>query len=263
VHTETVAQQLSNCETKLNPLEADVCQIKTAFELFKTQIKSTVFRLPLNSQIISDFPSPFGQFWEKRSVLLWRGSRDGFDARDFHSRCDGHANTITHILDTNGNIFGGFTPVEWESCSGKYKCDNTLTSFLFTLKNPHNTPAMTFALEPERKEYAIDTDSSYCPIFGSGRDLLVSSQCNTNTSSRTSSFGSTYTNNSGVANDKLFTGSSHFKVKEIEVFEITTYTASSSNHIPFTDSTTVVHCAGAHDRLLDSWDACTQQTICD
>jgi hypothetical protein len=65
--------------------------------------------------------------------------------------------------------------------------------------------------------------------------------------------GRTYTNNSGVANDKLFTGSSHFKVKEIEVFEITTETASSSNHIPFTDSPTVAHCVGTHEHLLDSW----------
>jgi GTPase SAR1 family protein len=27
--------------------------------------------------------------------LLWRGSRDGFRSRDFHRRCDGHANTLT------------------------------------------------------------------------------------------------------------------------------------------------------------------------
>jgi hypothetical protein len=221
VHTEAVAQQLSSFETKLNPLEADGSQIKAAFELFKTQIKSMVFRLSLDSQIVSDFPSPFGQFWEKQFVLLWRGSRDGFDATDFHSRCDGHANTLTLILDTDDNIFGGFTPVEWKSGSSKHKCDNTLTSFLFTLKNPHNIPAMKFALKPERKEYAIRADSSLGPIFGGGCDLAVYSQCNTNTSSHTHCIGDTYTNNSGVANDKLFTGSAYFKVKEIEVFEIT------------------------------------------
>jgi hypothetical protein len=34
---------------------------------------------------------------------------------NFHSRCDGHANTLTVILHTKGNIFGGSTPVEWES----------------------------------------------------------------------------------------------------------------------------------------------------
>jgi hypothetical protein len=43
---------------------------------------------------------------------------DAFRANQFHRRCDGHANTLTVILDTKGNIFGGFTPVEWESGRG-------------------------------------------------------------------------------------------------------------------------------------------------
>jgi hypothetical protein len=54
VHTEEVGKRLSNCETKFNPLEADVVQIKTAFELFKRQITSTVFRLSLDSRIVSN-----------------------------------------------------------------------------------------------------------------------------------------------------------------------------------------------------------------
>jgi hypothetical protein len=47
--------------------------------------------------------------------LLWRGSRDEFTAEAFHRRCNRHANTLTLILDSGGNVFGGFTPVEWES----------------------------------------------------------------------------------------------------------------------------------------------------
>jgi hypothetical protein len=80
---------------------------------------------------------------------------------------------------------------------------------------------MTFALKPEKKEYAILVNSSYGPLFGGGCDLAVFSQCNTNATSHTHCIGNTYTNDSGVANDKLFTGSTNFKVKEIEVFEIT------------------------------------------
>jgi hypothetical protein len=48
----------------------------------------------------------------KRWALLWRGSRDGFTAREFHFRCGGRANILTLIRDTNGNILGGFTPLE-------------------------------------------------------------------------------------------------------------------------------------------------------
>jgi hypothetical protein len=73
------------------------------------------------STIISDFPDLFDEFRGRQFALLWRGGRDGFGARDFHSRCDGHANTLTLIEDTNGNIFGGFTPLEWESSEPGYK----------------------------------------------------------------------------------------------------------------------------------------------
>jgi hypothetical protein len=39
----------------------------------------------------------------------------GFRASEIHCRCDGNAYTLTVILDTEGNIFGGLTPVKWES----------------------------------------------------------------------------------------------------------------------------------------------------
>jgi hypothetical protein len=68
-----------------------------------------------DSLIVSDFPGIFAEFRGKQFKLLWRGSRDGFGASQFHGRCDAHSNTLTVILDTEGNIFGGFTPLEWES----------------------------------------------------------------------------------------------------------------------------------------------------
>jgi hypothetical protein len=54
----------------------------------------------------------FAKFGRKRFTLLWRGSRNGFRARDFHGRRDGHTPTLTLIQDTEGNIFGVFTPAE-------------------------------------------------------------------------------------------------------------------------------------------------------
>jgi flagellar biosynthesis chaperone FliJ len=57
-----------------------------------------------NSAIVPDFPKLFADFKTKQFTLLWRGSRDGFGSKAFHSRCDGHPNTLTVISDTNGNI---------------------------------------------------------------------------------------------------------------------------------------------------------------
>jgi hypothetical protein len=107
-----------------------------------------------DSLIVSDFPAIFAEFRGKQFKLLWRGSRDGFGASKFHGRCDGHANTLTVILDTDGNIFGGFTPVEWESWGG-WKADNIKKSFLFTLKNPHNIAPWQFAFYAEKNENVI------------------------------------------------------------------------------------------------------------
>jgi hypothetical protein len=64
------------------------------------------------SLIVADFPALFTEFRGKRFALLSRGSRGGFGARDFHSRCDGYAPILTLIQDTEGNVFGGFKPVE-------------------------------------------------------------------------------------------------------------------------------------------------------
>jgi hypothetical protein len=171
-----------------------------------------------NSAIVPDFPKLFEDFKEKQFILLWRGSRDGFRVGEFHSRCDGHPNTLTVILDTKGNIFGGFTPVEWESPEHcKSKADPTLKSFLFTLKNPHNVPARSFALKREHRNGAIRCLSVRGPFFS---DLCVWDNCNTNNDSN-SLLGNNYTNDTGLEARTFFTGSSNFQVKEIEVFEIT------------------------------------------
>jgi hypothetical protein len=143
------------------------------------------------------------------------------------------------LLDTNGNIFGGFTPVEWESrvWNWKYgeesncrKADGSQKSFLFTLKNPHNIPARRFALKAERKKWAIACDSGWGPCFGpmrsplrvifGGGGIAVSDNCNAHTHSGTS-LGTCYTNDTGLNGEVVFTGSRNFQVREIEVFEIT------------------------------------------
>jgi hypothetical protein len=57
-------------------------------------------------------------------------------------------------------------------------------------------------------------------MFGGGGGMYVSDNCNANTSSCTN-LGLAYTNDTGLDGRTVFTGSLYFKVKEIEVFEIT------------------------------------------
>jgi hypothetical protein len=169
---------------------------------------------------VSKFPALFAEFRGKRFSLLWRGSRDGFRAGDFHSRCDGHPSTLTLIKDSVGNIFGGFTPVEWESReydgANRYKADPSLKSFRLTLKNPHNFPARKFALTADMKDEAIFCDSSWGPNFC---DIAVQDSYSRDNSAHR--FGRSYENDTGLDGKTFLTGSEGFTVKEIEVFEIT------------------------------------------
>jgi hypothetical protein len=98
-----------------------------------------------------------------------------------------------------------------------WKCDDSLKSFLFTLKNPHNTATTKFALITERKQRAIFGSSSSGPHL---RGFDIHHNCNANTKSGTY-IGYTDTNDTGLDGNIVFTGSKWFKVREIEVFEIT------------------------------------------
>jgi hypothetical protein len=119
--------------------------------------------------------------------------------------------------------------VEWESRqwdgrggrdSNAFKADDSLRSFLFTLKNPDNIPARRFALKGEKRWAAISCKSEVGPNFD---DMCVYDICSTCAASRFchKSLGFAYTNNTGLGNNTVFTDSFHFQGKEIEFFEIT------------------------------------------
>jgi hypothetical protein len=99
-----------------------------------------------------------------------------------------------------------------------WKADPGLKSFLFALKNPRNLPARRFGLKAEEKDWAIFCHSGRGPEF---YDIWVNDNCNANTNSGTYDFGYGYTNDTRLDGKTFFTGSGHFQVQEIEVFEIT------------------------------------------
>ena len=47
--------------------------------------------------------------------LLYRGSRDGFEANDFHKNCDNKGSTLSIVKSNKGNIFGLWTDISWSS----------------------------------------------------------------------------------------------------------------------------------------------------
>jgi hypothetical protein len=170
----------------------------------------------LDSKIIATFPADFEFFRGKSFALLYRGSRDGFESSAFHSRCDGHGETVTIIVSDNDCIFGGYSPCTWSSVISVVP-DPGSTSFLFTIKNVHNLPARVFKLK--HPENGICTNPGYGPCFGSGNDLSIGSPC-TGSNKNWSSLGGAYENDTRVYSLKVLAGSYRFAVRDIEVFKL-------------------------------------------
>ena len=109
---------------------------------------------------------PTNQKWE----LLYRATRDGFSAANFHKRCDNKSKTLTIIKSTNGNIFGGYTDKAWTSGNQFYSDPN---AFLFSLVNKDDKP---FKVKLTSNGHtAIYCNGTCGLIFGYGRDIYISS----------------------------------------------------------------------------------------
>jgi len=151
--------------------------------------------------------------------LLYRGSRDGFNAQAFHSKCDNKPKTLTIIKAKNyENIFGGYYGDSWTG-TGSYVPN--ADAWLFSLINKHKKPVK---LEPSQSSSNIYLNSGYGPTWGGGHDLYVcssmqsnSNYCNPNTYRK---FSKGFENLGIVYDNTLLAGSYNFTVEEIEIFQV-------------------------------------------
>lgn len=147
--------------------------------------------------------------------LLYRASRDGYDASSFHQKCDSHSNTLTIIRTDTMRIFGGFTGSTWSSDANEFKSDPY--AFLFNLTNDSNNNLM---IKCSDEKNAIYCDKNFGPCFGNG-DIKISNLSNLNNKNE-STLGFTYGDQVfeyGSRESKTFlAGSQFFRVDDIEVF---------------------------------------------
>ena len=107
----------------------------------------------------------------KNYELIFRASRDGYKAEDFHKKCDWKGNTVTFIVTKSGRIFGGFTDVSWDSESDAKEGSN---GFIFSLDNREIYYNINL-------KFNIRCIKDYGPIFGNF-DLSISNNSNNNKS---------------------------------------------------------------------------------
>ena len=110
-----------------------------------------------------------------KSVLLYRATRDGFEASAFHSRCDNIPNTVTVITNNFNHVFGGFTAAKWSSAN-VFIADPT--AFIFSLRRNGGLTNYKLPIVSTQVSYAINGWSSYGPIFGGGHDIHIRDQSN-------------------------------------------------------------------------------------
>jgi hypothetical protein len=103
------------------------------------------------------------------ATKIYQASVHGFSASQFHSKVDGKLGTLSIIKSTNGNIFGGFTKLNWGlSQGGAYY--NDPSAYLFSLTNNQNFSCKLNALPP----YSQNIYSGLAgPHFGATDDLKI------------------------------------------------------------------------------------------
>jgi hypothetical protein len=89
--------------------------------------------------------------------LIFKMSKDGSKAEDFHKKCNDQGPTLIIIKTTKDRIFGGFTPLNWKN-KGSFKDENNQT-FIFSLNLMKKYDMI------KREKDAIKC-ASYGPNFG-------------------------------------------------------------------------------------------------
>jgi len=204
---------------KLLLMEAEFYQIEGLADLLGGKAMQTepTFQLFNESTILPNEKPPLieklnewvGCEPDQKWKLVYKASRDGFQASKFHSNCDNKGASYT-IVKSGKNVFGGYNPNSWMSKGGYV---NGKDSFLFSLVNMHNIPPIKLVNHDEQNQFGPYDHSDYLPIFGDGHDLRLFCDRNENSYS----YFKSYANPTNKGNN-LFTGNKHFKVDDLEIF---------------------------------------------
>ena len=139
-------------------------------------------------------------------------SLNGSSCNDFHNYCDNKGPTITIIKTTNNKIFGGFTPLNWESNeSGENKYDKSNQTFIFSFDLMKKFDMIN------AEKAAIDCNKNYGPYFG-GRDFSIETNMKTGQTYANSGTNFISNNNLELIGEKG--NNKNFDVEDFEIFKV-------------------------------------------
>ena len=152
--------------------------------------------------------------------LLYRGTKDGMTAQNFHDKCDNKGKIICLFLNDKDNIFGGYSSIPWANNGGD-KTSNDC--FLFTLTNIYNTEPTKFKYIKRRSVYH---GANHGPVFGGASDLYFGGNSGNFNLQNSNGSGFPYSYEDTLGKGRtIFTGdfnnnNEYIKIKEIEVFRL-------------------------------------------
>ncbi|GBC09750.1 hypothetical protein RclHR1_09090008 [Rhizophagus clarus] len=142
----------------------------------KLKLDSTLIETNFNSLFASWIDKKESTYYNKKKIpyefnLLYRSSRDEFNAASFHRNCNKKGATIwiAKIQDST-QLIGGYNPLDWSGTGWK----NTSDSFLFTFKDAKNLFNLKIGYVSDGSR-AVYCNSNYGPSMG---DLVCSDSNN-------------------------------------------------------------------------------------
>lgn len=100
--------------------------------------------------------------------LLYRSSRDGSSAGDFHSKCDRRGCTLVALRTRTSGVVGGYSNTPWSSAAGSFRADK---AFLFAFSPAESPDGIKLKLKDPTDGCAVTHGPDLGPTFGRGHDL--------------------------------------------------------------------------------------------
>ena len=190
----------------------------TAFGLDATptnHVDSTILNESSHIRALLGFLPDDDNDASKGLVLLYRGTRDGLNAKAFHRLCDNQGPTVTVVKSSEGYIFGGYSDLAWACQAG---WSSSTKAFLFGLHCHKGKEPVKMTVK-SGNPCALYQNRIYGPTFGAGHDLFILEGVGGAVSH--SNLGSSYIRPPGYEQvPYYFTGARNFTISEVEVFKV-------------------------------------------
>ena len=146
--------------------------------------------------------------------LIYKGTRDG--DQNFHKFVDETGPNLV-LISANGNLFGGFTSINFSSTNSGFRTDTN--AFIFSL-----TTRTKFPVYQKTNYWAIyNVTGTYAFFFGYPSDIVIYDGF-LSSSMNQSRVGQCYRLTPDDTTPAYLAGTEYYKVDELEVYKVFNYT---------------------------------------